>query len=206
MRTVPSSARLNKVTASEMLHQFLMSRSHDCCLQRGPLFPIFPVSFWWLFDTWPGLEAILLDSLAIVKFRELWHDCLEKYGFLLIVILGSRYFRWCWKTPFPLSSMSEPYRLYSVFFTVLVRTRPSALISSQGDLICFLIQYDLYVRRERLSMLDSGSWGGGGRDRIVVMLELRTRIFRLSVVLVSRLSVYTHQVHFLCGCCCTSRL
>jgi len=84
MRTVSSSARLNKVTASEILHQFLMSRSHDCCLQRGPLFPIFPMSFWWLFNTWPGLEAILLDSPAIVQFRELWHDCFGKYGFLLI--------------------------------------------------------------------------------------------------------------------------
>jgi len=49
-------------------------------------------------------------------------------------------------------------RSYSVF---LFYSESSLIPEYQKDLICFLIQHDLYVRRERLSVFGREDRGGG---------------------------------------------
>jgi len=164
-----------------MLQQFLILRSYECVCDSVLFFRFFrwaPGEF-----LTPGLEAILSDFPAVVKFC----DCPGKYEFFLAIIVDSCYFRWTDAISFILVVRAVTAR--TVFFIMLVRIRSSALIPHPGGCNFFFDPIRFVCRREkeRPSMFDRRKSRRGG-FRIVDIEWNRTRIFRSLSFNCSRLS------------------
>jgi len=87
MQIMPSFAYLNKMIASEMLHQFLMLQRYKWCLIWSCHNKVY--------------EHIVLGNKIINTIK-------------IVIIVDSRYFWWYWKMPFSSSSILELYPSYSV--------------------------------------------------------------------------------------------